>query len=358
MRSRLDPPHIQALANVALRARELRLVLQALHTVGLVPVLLKGAAFLAAQAYPESAPRPMGDLDLWLLPEHIDTALDVLQRLGYRPIHKPLRPLPLRRQYEQEVELSAAWPGGSVVDLHYWPFQGMWGRLVARIPQRDLWQRRRLHTWDGLPYALLAPEDHLLHLLYHSVVNHQMADSVYFPPASAQERQEARKPVDHLGEVAPPRATADGSHRVTALRGNRVLADVAVSLHTWPVDWDQVVARARAWHIATVIWLGLTFVCRQFPDVAPEEVVQQLAPSPARQRLLRRFLPAPGVVLPARGRHRYLLYLALCDSPRAWARLVAWALWPERAWLQTRYGGVSPGVRLKHIARAFTQPRF
>ena len=315
--TRFDPTRVQALANVALRARELRLVLQALHTAGLVPVLLKGAAFLAARAYPDSTPRPMGDLDLWLLPEHIDTALDVLQRLGYRPLHKPLRPLPLRRAYEQQIELSAAWPGGSVVDLHYWPFQGMWARLVARIPQRDLWQRRRVYMWDGLPYALLAPEDHLLHLLYHSVVNHQLA----FP-------------------------------------GHRAAADVAVSVRTWPVDWHEVIARARAWHIATVIWLGLVFVRQRFPHIVPQDVLCCLGPSVPRRRLLHKFVPAPGVALPARGRHRYLLYLALCDNPRAWPRLMLWALWPERAWLQARYGETSPRTRLGHITRVFTQPRF
>ena len=310
----------QVAAENALRERELRVVLHGLGAIGLPPVLLKGAALMAAGVYPDPALRPMGDLDLWLLPDYIPRALGILERLGYRPIEKEERPNALRMRYEQEVELRAIRPGGSVVDLHYWPFQGWWHLLAANIPQRDVWQRRRTLHRDGITFAVLAPEDHLLHLLFHFVVNH------------------------HLGTP-----------------GIRALIDVALSLDAWSVDWDIVVHRASAWRIRTVTWVGLYLLDGVFPDVVPPRVLATLRPPAWQRKLLQPLLPdLEALIIPRMitGRRRYLLKLALCDSPRAWLRLMRWAAWPERRWLEARYGERRNLTRLRHTWRVFTQPRF
>ncbi len=322
LQERLRQERLRRAAAVALRRRELHWVLQALNGVGTIPVLLKGAALLASGVYPDPAMRPMGDLDVWLPTNAISRAVVLLREMGYRLVHKPERPTRLRVHYRQEVEMRAMWPGGSAVDLHYRPFQGFWMLLATRLAQAEqaLAERCRISYLDGIPYAVLCPEDQLIHVLYHFVVNH------------------------HLGTP-----------------GARALLDAARSLEVWPPSWEEVVTRARAWRVRTPLWVGLVLVRHFFPDHVPGMVVHALRPPRWQRSLLHRLLPPPDTLLfprPVVGRRRYLLNLALCDTPRLWVRLLTWSLWPERAWMGARYGNTGIRARLQHPWRVLTRPRF
>ncbi len=293
------PPRVQeqlrahayrATAKSILRERELYRVLTLFHQANIQPVLLKGAAHLIAALYPHPALRPMGDIDLWVKEGDMPRAVNVLERTGYSIVHKARRPTDLRIHYKQEIELLGRAGRGEAVDLHYRPFQGMWVRLAARIPQKSLWKRRRVITWRQLPTSILSPEDHLIHLAYHFTVNH------------------------HLGHP-----------------GIRALLDMTLLLRRWPVDWARVCTRVHQWQVRTVTWVALTLVKRVASDLVPSAVLHRLAPKPWQQMLLRRLMPGTKDLLWPRvqdGRTRYLLKLLVCDSPRAWVRLIRWALWP------------------------------
>ena len=310
--------YYQSKALGVLRQQELHRVLDLLHRASVQVTLLKGAAHLAVGLYPNVALRPMGDLDLWIPAEDMPQALRALTAEGYRVVDKARRPVALRTRYAQEIELQGKASIGEAVDLHYRPFQGMWTLLVARIPQTSLWERRR--SILGLSAHLLSPEDHLIHLVYHFLVNH------------------------HLGYP-----------------GIRTLIDMDLVLRAWPVDWTWLYGRAVEWHISTIMWVGLTLLRRLAGNAVPSSIVQSLAP-PRWQRLaLSALMPdAKGLLYPRarEGRTRYLLDLLFCDSPRDWLRLITWTLWPEREWIRHRYGSDHLLQRGRHLWNVFTHPLF
>jgi len=71
--------------------QELAHMLEALNARSIVPVLLKGAAYLKDQTYADAGARMLGDLDILVARDQIDTAVQVLRSLGYSPAGRPDR---------------------------------------------------------------------------------------------------------------------------------------------------------------------------------------------------------------------------------------------------------------------------
>ncbi len=140
-----------------------------------------------------------------------------------------------------------------------------------------------------------------------------------------------------------------------AYPGVRGLLDVALVAVKYAVDWAAVVARARAWRVATATGLVLALTAELFGLQDVRAAGEALRPSALRQRLLSLFT-GPQAVLAGqditRSRRRFLYQLALVDRPQDMAGLVWRALWPEDTWLTARYGAATLDIRARHALMA------
>jgi hypothetical protein len=317
-----DPPagltelragHYTDVARAEVQRRELQIVLEALTTQGVVPILFKGAA-LAHTVYPNPACRAMGDLDLWVTVGEVPRAQAALERLGYVESSKPTRPLALQKLMRNEVPMVGTRPGLGLVELHWSPFGGEWLRQVTRVDLAGIRARSALVHVAGQPARVMSPEDSLVQLAAHMAVNHNLASPWL-----------------------------------------RTLADVTLLVRKQGVDWDVVVERARAWRLATATWRVLSLAADLAGLEEAKPAVVQLAPSNMRRWWLDRIANATSLVEMrdmARGPFRFVYLLLLADRTRDALWLMARALWPDRDWLEARYGRSNLAVQLRHLVSA------
>jgi hypothetical protein len=274
---------------------ELGKILRALQAANTPVIPLKGAC-LAEAVYGNIALRPMGDVDLWVPQPQLDPARAVMQTLGYATHSKADRPQALQDALTGETQFFK--PNAPMVELHWNIFPGEWLRHTTRIDEQVIWQRTQPIN-SGL-LRQLSPEDTILHLCVHLAVNHQMSEI-----------------------------------------GLRTLLDLDFARRKWSIDWKTVAQRARAWRVASATWLVLQALAELFGDPANQLPLPDLAPSPGRQFVLRRFVSArlltAGLQL-SRGPRRFLYLLALVDRPADALQLLWRAFFPDRLWLTLRYG--------------------
>jgi hypothetical protein len=160
----------------------------------------------------------------------------------------------------------------------------------------------------------LAPEDATIQLAAHIAVNHQMS----YP-------------------------------------GVRGLLDLALLARTQAIDWAGLAERARAWRLSTCTWLVLTLTDKLLGLDGAKAAIASLTPRATRRAVLRRLVDEQHV-LEGRdmtgGPRRLAFQLLLVDRPKDAARLVGRTLWPEPAWLRSRYGAGGLEVRARHLSRA------
>lgn len=143
-------------------ARELLSVREALSSVGLEMLALKGPA-LAVQAYGDLGARQSGDLDILVRQDDLPRIARILAERGYRP-----------RRYESgapdfgffcSFEDQFEKQDSPLIDLHlallprYFPFS----------PNHEaVWRRAVAVEIDGRPIQTLAPDDHLIFSIAHA----------------------------------------------------------------------------------------------------------------------------------------------------------------------------------------------
>lgn len=309
----LQQAYYRGVAEAELHGRELTTVLQTLASSDIVPVLFKGAV-LAYTVYPSPICRPMGDLDLWLDEPELGAAQATLAQFGYAQRHRSARPAAFQALNEGEIQLFGRTPGTGLVELHLGVFAGEWLRRAARVGSGEVRQRVVPVTILGQPAKTLAPEDALLQLALHLAVNHQFA----YP----------------------------------WVRG---LVDMALLARTQTVNWSLVADRARAWRVATPVWLVLSLADAIAGLNETRSVLPDLAPSALRRRILRLFV-SPRSLLQRRnittGPLRFLLLLAMVDRLPDALNLLVRSIWPDDTWLSARYGRAGKRVRARHLASA------
>ena len=129
-----------------------------------VPALaLKGVALIAS-GYVDRSIRPMDDVDILVHRDQVPSAIDVLERLGFRPARTVARCLVERVIQDGE---DAAWPfvdeAGASVDLH-------WNALrLDRRTDADaaMWRAARSVTFEGVRFRVCDQSDQLLHVCAH-----------------------------------------------------------------------------------------------------------------------------------------------------------------------------------------------
>ena len=301
-------------------------ILSALRSAQIPAVLLKGAA-LAEAAYGSFNARPMSDIDFWLPDDAMADVVAIMTGLGFRQgAEKADRPLALQRLARGEIQFSHPdWPK-SLVELHWSGFPGWWLQRTAAVADAAIWQRTVPLTLAGFAAAengtalvrRLAAEDMVIQLAVHQAIN-----------------------------------TSFGVRPLASL------LDIALAANCWPVDWQLVADRARAWRVGTVVWLVLHLAQQLIGLPGAETAVARLRPSALRRLLLQRLVNPERMVTtedPRYGRGRYLLLLLLVDRPRDRLRLVYRAVWPEPEWLAARYGGAAG--RRHHLGQIFRFGRF
>lgn len=284
-------------------------------------VLLKGAA-LSHSVY-DSHIRPMSDLDLWLRREDIPVAAQALVDDGLRMKSKQERPVELQMMSDGELRFISE--DGGLIEVHWSPYAGWWLQRAANVDNARMWQRieplrlpepaagERVVADSGNHKELahiLNPEDTILHLAVHAAVNHQFG-----------------------------------------MWGIRSIVDVSMVIDRHDVDWQRLVVQTHRWRLATVLWIVLHLEQLLVGSKNLDTVLGMLRPPRWRRALLTRAVE-PQFLLELRslGRssRRFGLLLLLTDRLQDAARLVWRTLWPERAWLDARYGAQDVG-HVQHL---------
>lgn len=353
--TQLAGSYFSTVARNTLRFHELFVVLDRFQAVGIPVVLLKGAA-LAQAAYGGLSLRPMGDVDIWLRAVDMPRAAAVMRELGFQERTRDDRPLALQFLSRGEIQFY----GRGLVELHWSPFPGWWLCRTAAVDDDAAWERKEPLALggEGLTRRLspageeqaqlvyqLAADDMVIQVAVHLAVNSQFA-----PPwglrglmdvvLTARAGLAAQRPEPFgfaAGEPVEPQDRPFGPS--IALR-----AGFAQDKQGRRVDWAAVAERARRWRVGTAVWVVLDLAERLIGLPGVDEALVRLRPSAVRRALLRR-LVSPESVLAGRdlrsSRARYLILLLLVDRPRDAVHLVFRALWPERQWLEARYGDPS-----------------
>lgn len=294
-----DPALAEALRGPALAAAASNAVLfDALAAIearfaegGLPLVLLKGAA-VAGWAYADPSLRPMSDLDLWVRENDLEATAALLDSLGFA------------RRPGREVAFSR---GNVRVELHDTPFRGVWTHRTATPDLGGTW-RRAEPAGPGRHARRLAPEDAALQTVVHTVVN------------------------------------------VFSQWPLRALLDLAAGSRRRAIEWEAVAARAEAARLRTATWLVLDLADRIFGLQGAIPALERLRPGAARRASLASCVRAASLLrgrVPRAAARRHAFLLAVVDRPEDGARLVGRALWPEPAWLASRYG--EGANRIRHL---------
>ncbi|MEZ4726581.1 MAG: nucleotidyltransferase family protein [Caldilineaceae bacterium] len=238
------PPEIHALLQASyyrnagrnlLLWKELHTILNDCHQQEIAVLVLKGAALLGA-VYPNKALRQMVDLDL-LVPETVmGTVVNLL----------------LARGYQANSQIGAEIPDHFTILHHLPPFIHPQTNICVELhvtvapPHRfysmdiaELWAAAQPFSVAGESAFTLAPQDLLLYTCMHATYRHLFT------------------------------------------LGARFLCDVdAIVRHYGAVlDWDRLVARAKAWQWHNGVFLGLYLAQQLLATPIPSAALQALQPA-------------------------------------------------------------------------------
>jgi Uncharacterised nucleotidyltransferase len=257
------PAGPEAHAAALLHAHALATIARLFERAGLEVLLVKGAA-LGLTVYPEPAARPMGDIDLLVRPGDRDRVVAALIAGGCEE-----RPLPGRRHSAEllgeTVLLLRAGAMTEIVEVHT-----SLDKVVTRpVDTGGLFARAA--RAPGLPGLLVpAPEDHALLVALHAA-SHGFAHAAGFLDLEL------------------------------LLRGG--------------LDRTELVARARAWQLSTVMFVMLSTMRELGAASVTDDLVAELDPGPLRRAILRRVV---GGSAPALGVEWILAQTPLRDDLAAW----------------------------------------
>lgn len=290
-RRQLQDAYHAAIARQLLFEKELRRVAQALTALpGRPPILLLKGAALAATLYPDPALRPLTDLDL-LLPRHaLDAAAEALRALGYQEAFPSLAP-GADHEMHHHLHLHGGPRARIAVELH-WSLIA--GAADWRAPSLT-WFWEQTEPFPPYPeLRMLTPTAHLLYLSAHLMLQHGAAQArlLWFYDLHLLLTQEAER-----------------------------------------LDWEALLARARAYRWAPALRAALMEVHARFGTPLPPGVLDTLAhhEDPRALRFVRR-----------RASPLQTRATATLDKIRAlnWSARLRWTwrlLCPSSAYMRWRY---------------------
>jgi hypothetical protein len=138
-------------------------IAQALNRHEIVPVVLKGAAYLLTATFPDSGARIMNDLDLLVPKKHFPLSIEVLQTLGYDTKDE------LKEKYRNHHHYAPLLRPGEFasVDLHH---TLLYKTAEKMLPTNTAWKQIELLEIQGAHLQVLSPTYRLLHNILHSEI--------------------------------------------------------------------------------------------------------------------------------------------------------------------------------------------
>jgi hypothetical protein len=305
-------------------------VLQALAAEGIPVILLKGV-YLGAAIYPHPALRQMSDVDFLVPVGALGRAMQPLRQLGYAEENgfelADGHGIDQQRQYLHHLPPFSK-PDGPTLEVHWTLFAPRCALALAQEDMAQVWQRAQPMTVAGQACLALAPEDALLHLCCHMIIQHHVSAAGLVACFDLAELVRVTQPdwqsvVDRAGHwgIAPPVYLA--LHLAQNLAGAAIPAHVLSALQSEPLP-PAVIASAHAaiFHTYTYSMRNLEFtqlVTRGSAGCKLRRLLRALFPSPQDLAHMYPALAASGCV--------YRLY------PRRWADVrrrhapALWALW-------------------------------
>lgn len=153
---------------------ELKIAVRLLNEIGLEPVLLKGAAYLASDIYTDLGARYLVDLDLLLPEAKLEHAVAHLVANGYS--------VDQRDSFGRFRHHHAQVSRGSVpIELHH--KIGL-GRSQYMLPAKELIESATSLDLDGVRVRVPSPTHLAMHLILHSQLLHPYNERIW-PPLRA-----------------------------------------------------------------------------------------------------------------------------------------------------------------------------
>lgn len=210
-------------------------VLGAFKETGIEAIVLKGMA-LATQVYPVAALRQCGDIDVLVRKEDLLRAEEVLLGLGYTaPCESHLD----KRFGQQPHHLSYLKDEGRIGLEVHWDLAPQPNPFC--LPVSELWARAQPFRIGDSEALALGPADLLLHLSLHAVSAFYL---LWVPGIDL-----------------------------------RHLCDIAETIRIYPMDWNQLVARARLYRATRSLYVALYLARRMLQAHVPHDVLVALQPT-------------------------------------------------------------------------------
>jgi hypothetical protein len=259
---------------------------------GVSVILLKGAA-LVQTVYRNASVRPMGDLDLLVRKEDVPTALRVLSALGYEPAQAEFR-TGYDFTYRNYVILVKPEEVRAPIDIHWSLFAPRYYQHA--VPMDWFWQTALpVHIGNASAWVL-GPEAQVLHLCGHLLLHH-------------------------------------GSEKRLRLLWLHDVAEV-IAFYQEQIDWNQVLARARAYDLLLSAQQILTRVGDEWHAPIPPAVLERLCALRPSSHEGQSFAWLTTVDRPAQ---RFWTDLASVSGWGPQLRFVWYNLFPSAGYMQRRY---------------------
>ena len=254
VRTRLQNDYYFSLAQSTTLHAAFGALARALEAEGIGWIPLKGLLF-GRTLYRSPDVRPMADLDFLVKPAHLDRASRLLEDLGYERSVPSGRRATHDEMFERHYRRQS---GDFVVKVE--PHSGLGQAARYRVDTEGLWARSvplsglGITDW-GESGRALSPEDNLAHLFLHQ------ANAVF--------------------DEIDLRSTLDVHELVVQ----------------WTPDWDRTLALARAWRVATPMFLALSAARALMGTPVPTAIADAVRPGAMRRAWLSRFIDSNGLGL-------------------------------------------------------------
>lgn len=300
-RKLMKEDHLRIVASGVYFDREIKASLETLNNNDIPVILLKGS-FLRDGVFQNSNLRPMSDIDVLVPEARAQQAQELIVRLGYVPVGSEETATRLNRVGHQLPRLrSVDKPTAIEVHRHIVDLDSP---LVFDIS--GFWERAVGVEVQGVAVRTLSPEDHLIHLSIHFMLDRR------FKSASA------------LGQLADINAVVE-------------MADP-------PIDWDLFLRLLRDYELMTPAGCAMTLSRLLLGTPIPPDTASALWPGGTTEEELALFvetrvLSSGGFVVKSlvSPGSRYTLVALL--------RSIGRRLMPEREYMVSKYGESARGVR-------------
>ena len=245
--------------------------------LGIPVVALKNGA-IARALHPCPGCVPMGDLDLLVPRGDFVRMHEVLAAMGFAVVTGGARAAGVEEGLAEGGTDYALSAGGETyaIDLQWRAVSGRWLRADQEPSAEELIGRSL--PMPGTAARVLAPVDNLVQVALHTA-----------------------------------------KHSYCRAPGFRLHLDVDRVVHGTTIDWSGVLEVVHRLGVGTAVFLSLSVPRGLFDTPIPDWVLKDLAPAPARQALLYRWLRSVSVFEPDRPKFsrasQLLFHLALADAP-------------------------------------------